>query len=75
MRAAGFRNLALDAIGARKKRKMERFKEGGTYHKDYSVAPKTGRVRGHSPNDAHGDYPHINIKRKDGVKVVINITG
>lgn len=58
-----------------RKEKWSVLKKGGTYHKDYSVDPKTGRVRGHSPNDAHGDYPHINIKRKDGVKVVINITG
>ncbi|OAT33421.1 hypothetical protein M976_00168 [Buttiauxella ferragutiae ATCC 51602] len=64
-----------DAVGLRKKRKMDRFKEGGAYHKDYSVDPTTGRVRGHGPNDDHGNYPHINIKRRDGVKVVINITG
>ncbi|WRY61693.1 RHS repeat-associated core domain-containing protein [Kosakonia cowanii] len=64
-----------DAIGVRKKRKMDRFKEGGAYHKDYAIDPNTGRVRGHAPSDDHGTYPHINIKRTDGVKVVINITG
>ena len=64
-----------DAVGVRKKRKMDRFKQGGAYHKDYAVDPKTGRVRGHGPNDAHGEYPHINIKRTDGTKVIINITG
>ncbi|KHN93117.1 hypothetical protein BSK69_19075 [Pectobacterium actinidiae] len=64
-----------DAQGARKKRKMDRFKQGGAYHKDYGIDPATGRVRGHGPNDEHGRYPHINIKRRDGIKVVINIVG
>lgn len=64
-----------DAVGVRKKNKMDRFKEGGAYHKDYAIDPETGRVRGHGPNDAHGNFPHINIKRKDGVKVIINIIG
>ncbi|MHA8111770.1 hypothetical protein ACX122_01300 [Kosakonia cowanii] len=54
---------------------MDRFKEGGAYHKDYAIVPHTGRVRGHAASDDHGTYPHINIKRTDGVKVVINITG
>lgn len=54
---------------------MDRFKEGGTYHKDYSIDPVTGRVRGHGTIDEHGEFPHINIKRKDGVKVVIRIIG
>ncbi|MEL6865014.1 MAG: polymorphic toxin-type HINT domain-containing protein [Bacteroidota bacterium] len=61
--------------GIRKKRKMERFKKGGAYHKDYHIDPATGRVKGHGANNAHGTYPHINIKRKDGKKVIINITG
>lgn len=61
------------ASGIRKKRKMDKFKEGGTYHKDYSIDPSTGSVRGHGLDDAHGKYPHINIKRKDETKVVINI--
>lgn len=52
---------------------MDRFKEGGAYHKDYAIDPKTGRVRGHGLNDDHGKHPHINIKRTDGIKVVINI--
>jgi len=52
---------------------MDRFKQGGAYHKDYAVDPSTGRVRGHDPNNAHGEHPHINIKRTDGVKVLINI--
>ena len=64
-----------DAIGVRKKRKMDRFKEGGAYHKDYAIDPNTGRVRGHAPSNDHGTYPHIKIKRTDGVKVAINITG
>lgn len=29
----------------------------------------------HRADYAHGDYPHINIRRKDGKKVLINITG
>ncbi|MEL6862995.1 MAG: polymorphic toxin-type HINT domain-containing protein [Bacteroidota bacterium] len=61
--------------GIRKKRKMERFKKGGAYHKDYHIDPATGRVKGHRADNVHGNYPHINIKRKDGKKVIINITG
>ncbi len=64
-----------DAVGVRKKTKMDRFKEGGAYHKDYAIDPATGRVRGHAPTDDHGNFPHINIKREDGIKVVINIVG
>ncbi|MBS7443885.1 RHS repeat-associated core domain-containing protein [Enterobacter sp. 120016] len=64
-----------DAVGIRKKRKMDRFKEGSAYHKDYAIDPETGRVRGHASTDEHGNFPHINIKRADGVKLVINITG
>ncbi|WP_425464201.1 RHS repeat-associated core domain-containing protein [Paenibacillus lentus] len=62
-----------DASGIRKKTKMDRFKQGGAYHKDYAIDPKTGRVRGHADNNDHGTFPHINIKRKDGKKVLINI--
>ena len=64
-----------DAVGVRKKRKMDRFKDGGAYHKDYAIDPATDRVRGHAPTDDHGNFPHINIKREDGIKVVINIVG
>jgi RHS repeat-associated protein len=64
-----------DAVGERKKFKLERFKKGRAYHKDYAIDPKTGRVRGHGLEDAHGEHPHINVKRDDGTKVVINITG
>ncbi|WP_434045201.1 MULTISPECIES: PAAR-like domain-containing protein [Sorangium] len=62
-----------DPKGPRKKRKMDRFKIGGAYHKDYSVDRTTGRVRGHEPGNPHGEHPHINIKRTDGVKVEIRI--
>lgn len=58
-----------------KRTKMDRFKQGGAYHKDYAIDPKKGRVRGHSDDNDHGTYPHINIKRKDGKKVLINIVG
>jgi RHS repeat-associated protein len=61
--------------GIRKKAKMDAFKMGGTYHKDYAIDPATGRVMGHSDSNQHGDCPHINIKRTDGKKVLINITG
>ena len=64
-----------DASGVRKKRKMDRFKQGSAYHKDYSVDPTTGHVRGHELGNAHGTHPHINIKRTDGKKVIINVTG
>ena len=64
-----------DATGIRKKLKMNRFKQGGAYHKDYAIDPTNGRVRGHGLNDAHGDFLHINIKRTDGTKVLINIIG
>ncbi|WP_421849478.1 RHS repeat-associated core domain-containing protein [Marinomonas sp.] len=64
-----------DPAGIRKKRKMDRFKQGGAYHKDYAIDPSTGTVKGHAPNNDHGKYPHINIKRRDGVKVLINIVG
>jgi hypothetical protein len=56
-----------DAVGMRKKTKMDRFKEGGAYHKDYEIDPATGRVRGHAPTD-DGNFPHININREDGIK-------
>jgi RHS repeat-associated protein len=59
--------------GARKKRKMDRFKKGGAYHKDYAVSKKTGRVCGHEAGNPHGAHPHINIKRTDGVKVEIRV--
>lgn len=59
--------------GERKKRKMDRFKKGGAYHKDYAVSKKTGRVCGHEEGNPHGANPHINIKRTDGVKVEIRI--
>jgi|GEM_PF-1413937 len=52
-----------------------RFSEGGAYHKDYGIDFDTGRVYGHPGNNPHGEYPHINIKRTDGKKVLINITG
>jgi len=64
-----------DAVGLRRKAKMLRFKQGGAYHKDYAIDPISGRVRGHGTNNAHGQYPHINIKKTDGTKVIINITG
>lgn len=31
-----------DASGVRKKTKMDRFKQGGAYHKDYAIEPKKG---------------------------------
>jgi hypothetical protein len=45
----------------------------GAYHKDYAMDPKTGRVCGHAKGNPHGESPHINIKRTDGVKVEIRI--
>ncbi len=60
-----------DAKGERKKRKMDRFKQGGAFHKDYTM--KDGRVCGHEKGNPHGEHPHINIKRTDGVKVEIRI--
>ncbi|MBP9037179.1 MAG: hypothetical protein KBG38_05295 [Candidatus Cloacimonas sp.] len=62
-----------DASGIRKKTKMDRFKQGGAYHKDYAIDAETGNVRGHNDTNEHGAYPHINIKRVDGKKVLINI--
>ena len=59
--------------GERKKRKMDRTKKGGSYHKDYPIDPGTGRVCGHAEGNPHGESPHINIKRTDGVKVEIRI--
>ena len=65
--------------GYRKKTKMDRYKKGGTYHKDYGMKydkdKKTKHVYGHSGNNPHGKYPHINIKRIDGKQVLINIVG
>ena len=63
-----------DAQGIRKQRKMEASSKPGTYHKDYAIDKETGRVRGHE-NQTHGDNPHINIKRSDGTKVVIDVDG
>ena len=62
-----------DAEGIRKKNKMNRYKQGGAYHKDYAINKKTGRIYGHDNNNPHGMYPHINIKRMDGKTVMINI--
>ncbi|MEM6272616.1 MAG: hypothetical protein AAF998_24605, partial [Bacteroidota bacterium] len=62
-----------DPAGIRKGRKLDRYKEGGAYHKDYSIDPSTGRVRGHDPSDLNGEFPHINIKRKDKKTVLIKI--
>ncbi len=59
--------------GERKKRKLDRFKKGGAYHKDYATDKKSGRVCGHEAGNPHGANPHINIKRTDGVKVEIRI--
>ncbi|MBR4085803.1 MAG: hypothetical protein IKK33_16120, partial [Lachnospiraceae bacterium] len=64
---------AQDANGIRKKNKLDRFKQGGAYHKDYAVNKKTGRIYGHAEGNPHGQYPHINIKRTDGKNVMINI--
>lgn len=61
-----------NAAGIRKKQKMDRYKQGGAYHKDYAIDQKTGWVKGHE-NSKHGEYPHINIKRTDGKNVMINI--
>ncbi|MFH0897952.1 MAG: hypothetical protein V1855_00035 [bacterium] len=57
-----------------KKNKIVRYKQGGAYHKDYSIDFQTGLVRGHE-NTPHGKHPHINIKRFDGKIVLINIVG
>ncbi len=59
----------------RKKRKLDRFKQGGAYHKDYAIDPQTGRIRGHGLTNTHGTYPHVNIKRTDGTLVLIDIVG
>lgn len=64
-----------DASGIRKKNKMNRYKQGGAYHKDYLIDCSTGRVYGHADNNPHGMYPHINIKHTDGKMVMIKITG
>ncbi len=45
----------------------------GMYHKDYQVDPRTGRVFGHGPDNAHGAFKHINVKLPDGRKVTIII--
>jgi len=66
-----------DAQGIRKKRKLMRFKAGGAFHKDYAMEndPDSGepRVRGHEAGNPHGNCCHINIKRRDGKKVLIRI--
>ncbi|WP_179223621.1 hypothetical protein [Paenibacillus tyrfis] len=54
---------------------MDRFKQGGAYHKDYAIDPKTGRVRGHAEDNEHGAFHHINNKKKRWKKVLINILG
>lgn len=62
-----------DAGWKRKQNKIQSSKMGGTYHKDFVIDKKTKRVRGHPIDDVDGDYPHINIKRRDGKEVVIKI--
>ncbi|MBR1863217.1 MAG: hypothetical protein IJ806_03925 [Ruminococcus sp.] len=63
-----------DAGEMRRKHKLDRFKEGGAYHKDYAMTidKNTGKriVKGHDINNSHSQYPHINIKRRDGKKVL-----
>ncbi|WP_371687941.1 RHS repeat domain-containing protein [Snodgrassella alvi] len=67
-----------DASGIRKKHKIEQFKKKDgkvRYRKDYPIDSKTGRVYGHDDpkGTGHGSLPHINIKRKDGTMVRIDI--
>lgn len=42
-----------------------------------TIDGNTGKriVNGHDVNNPHSQYPHINIKRRDGKKVLINIVG
>lgn len=68
-----------DAQGIRKHIKMVEYKKGGAYHKDYMGTIDSSRkvvVRGHdTAKNPHKYYPHINIKRRDGIEVLINIVG
>ncbi len=65
--------------GTRKHNKIVAYEKGGTYHKDYMGGiDKVGKVvvAGHTgAKNPHRNYPHINIKRRDGVEVLINIVG
>ncbi|CAA0150028.1 RHS repeat-associated core domain-containing protein [Tenacibaculum maritimum] len=69
---------AQDAVGIRKKRKMDEFKKKDgkvRYRKDYAMDHETGRVHGHDDpkGNGHGSKPHINIKKADGKMVRIDI--
>jgi RHS repeat-associated protein len=69
-----------DAMGIRKKNKMDQFKKRDgkvRYRKDYPINKETGRVYGHDDpkGTGHGELPHVNIKRADGTMVRIDITG
>ncbi|MCX4299687.1 MAG: RHS repeat-associated core domain-containing protein [Lachnospiraceae bacterium] len=72
VRGIGGRQQELDIKPIRKKYKIESYKKGGTYHKDYTMDKEKKIVYGHEDNP-HGKYPHINIKRKDKKEVLINI--
>jgi RHS repeat-associated protein len=69
---------AQDAVGVRKKNKMDQFKKNDgkvRYRKDYAMNHETGRVHGHDDpkGTGHGENPHINIKKSDGKMVRIDI--
>lgn len=72
IRGTGNINTDAGVSPTRKHNKIEEFKKYGTYHKDYPMNKETKRVFGHE-NSPHGEYPHINIHREDGEKVLINI--
>ena len=59
----------------KEKKKDRTFERGGICHKDYARNPKVGRFRGHDTNNSHGDYPHMNIKRKYRKNDIVNIIG
>jgi len=68
-----YKKVTGNSPNAKSKERFEelrkRYNDGGTYKMDYQYGPN-GRVHG---TGNHADMPHINIKRRDGSKVTINI--
>ena len=67
-----------DASPKRRLNKRKAFKKADGrvhYHKDYAMDKGTGICKGHEDpkGNGHGKYPHINIRRKDGKQVRIDI--
>ena len=71
IRGSGGKPQEKEIKQIRKKTQLDRNKKDWAYHEDY-IMNENKIVYGHE-NGSHGNYPHINIKCKDGKTVLINI--